>query len=488
MAGDDWKLSQNLTLNLGLTWSYYGQPANLFHDETLARESNPATAFFNPALPLSVRTFPETSAMKNSFGPSAGFAYSPQWGGFLTGNGKTVVRGGYRMLYDPAFYNIYLNIASAAPQVFLQTLTTNASSFPLPAVPTGPNVRALLSSALTPGVADPRTFAESTISPNFGPDRVHSWTLGVEREITKNSAFEARYSGNHGTNLFQSVDANPFIGTPTNPGLAQVFPSLVPAGVSPCLTTQQIGPGAGTDVGRVNCGEGSVRSRTNTSYSDYNALQLEFRTNNMFKQLTMRTGYTWSKTTDNVSEIFGTNTAGNNVAFAQNQFNFTTAEHGTSGLNIPQAWTIEFTEQLPFFRQQHGLVGHALGGWSISADYILASGQPFTAEQASLARSTDGAFKNGALTLPAFGNFYDNSFVASFVGADTARPFSGNPNANATTVGIMAGDACLGFLGIIPTAGNTNALCNTAVTPTTQLISLNAFNRPDWPPDRECHQ
>jgi hypothetical protein len=484
-AGDDWKITQNLTLNLGLTWSYYGQPANLFHDETLARESNSATAFFNPALPLSVRTFPEVGSIKNSFGPSAGFAYSPQWGGFITGHGKTVLRGGYRLLYDPAFYNIYLNIASAAPQVFLQTLTSTtaspAANFPLPAAPTGPNVRSLLNSALTKGVFDPRTFNQSTVSPNFSPDRVHSWTFGAEREITKNTAFEARYSGNRGTNLFQSIDGNPFVGTTANPGLLQAFPNLVPAGVSACTTTQQIGPGAGTDLGRVNCGTGAVRSRTNTSYSDYNALQVEFRANNMFKQLTMRTGYTWSKTTDNVSEIFGTNTAGNNVAFAQNQFNFTTAEHSTSGLNIPQAWTIEFTEQLPFFRQQHGLVGHVLGGWSFSADYILASGQPYTPEQASLARVTDGSFKNGSLILPAFGNFYDNNFVATFAGADTARPFSGNPNAPSTSVGITAGDACLGFLGIIPTATNTNSLCNTTITPVTQLISLNAFNGPTLP-------
>ena len=122
-AGDDWKVAQSLTLNLGVTWSYYGQPANLFNNITTARESNPATAFWNPALPLSVRTFPSFPTTKNSVGPSIGFAWAPQGGGMLTGGGKTVLRGGYRLLYDPPFYNIYLNMATSAPQVFLQTFT-----------------------------------------------------------------------------------------------------------------------------------------------------------------------------------------------------------------------------------------------------------------------------------------------------------------------------------------------------------------------------
>src|SRR5579884_1395190 len=478
-AGDDWKLSQNLTLNLGLTWSYYGQPANLFHDETLARESG-SGGFWNPNLPLSVRTFPELPAPKNSFGPSVGFAYSPQWDNFLTGHGKTVFRGGFRELYDPAFYNIYLNIASATPQVFNQSIA-GASTHPMPAVPTGPNVRNLLSPSLTPGVFDPRTFNESNVTNNFQPDRVYSWTFGVERQLGKNEVFEVRYAGNHGSNLFQSVDGNPFVGTATNPGLAQVFPNLLPAGVTGCTATQQLlAPGqAATDLGREFCGLGQLRTRTNTSYSDYHALQAEFRANNMFKQLTMRATYTFSKTTDNVSEIFGTNTAGNNVAFAQNPFNFTSAEHSLSGLNIPNAFTVNFTEQLPFFREQHGFVGHILGGWQFAADYIWASGQPYTVQQLADARISDAALTNtGGFSIPAFGNFYDNNFVAAFVGGvDSARAFVGSNNAPENTVGIFAGDYCMAFLGAVPAAGQTRtpAICNTANMAPTTLLSLNAL-------------
>src|SRR6478672_2201302 len=160
-GGDDWKIGRSLTVNLGLTWSYYGQPANLFNQITVPRESNPATALWNPALPLSVRTFPTFPAPKNSFGPAVGFAYSPQWGGFLTGHGKTTFRGGYRLLYDPPFYNIYINMSSASPAVFLQNLP-GASTHPLPSNITGPSIRGSVSSALTRGVFDPRQFNNTT--------------------------------------------------------------------------------------------------------------------------------------------------------------------------------------------------------------------------------------------------------------------------------------------------------------------------------------
>lgn len=478
--GDDWKIAQNLTLNLGLTYTYFGSPADLFHQITATRESNPATALWLQSLPQSVTTEPTVPAVKNSWGPSAGFAYNPGWGGFITGHGKTTIRGGYRLLYDPPFYNIFLNISSSAPETFLQTLTTattpSVTGNLLPGVPTGPNVRNALAPVITTNTFDPRTQNETTVSPNFGPDKTHEWTFGFERELSKNSAFEARYAGNHAVNLYQTVDGNPYLGTTAAPGLLQNFPQFVPNGSSltPCAATTQVGPGKGTDVGRVNCGLGIDRVRNNGAFSNYNSLQLQFRADNLFKQLTMRTSYTWSKNLDNTSEIFSTNAAGNTIFAAQNPFQPGGAEYSTSGIDFPNVWTILVTEQLPFFRAQHGAWGHLLGGWTISADYIVGSGQPYTpVQEFEEAIATDGLKVNGGA------NYYDSAWVNAFLGLDVARPFFGSPNAPANSVGIYAADACEGILGIIPTSTpkpTTPGMCNTNITAANTLLSMNSLN------------
>jgi len=461
-GGDDWKLTQNLTVQLGITWSYYGQPANLFNNVTVPRESNPATAFWaatepavgflNPgaAIPLSVRTVPLVPAPKNSFGPSVGFTYSPQWGGFLTGGpGKTTIRGGYRMLYDPPFYNIYLNVSTSAPEVFLQTFTgASLAGKPLLANPTGPNVRAQLAPSLQKGVFDPRTFAETHITPNFGPDKVHSWTLGMERELTKNSAIEVRYVGNHAYNLFQTLDGNPEIAN-----LQADFPNLVPAGQTPCPAAQAFNAVA---VGRTNCNDGINRTRANSGYSNYHAAQVEFRANNLFKQLTVRSSYTYSKTLDNVSEIFSTFGGGNSLFAAQNPANQITGpgEYSFSGLDYPHQWTILATETLPFYKDQKGLVGHIMGGWALSANYIIASGQRYSPVQIFEA------------TAAASRDYFDNGYIANFASVETAHAFLGNLSAPATSVGIYAGDACNLFDGgAAPTCG----------LPATTLLSQTAM-------------
>jgi len=457
--GDDFKVRNNLTLNLGITWSYYGQPANLFHDRTVAAAKS-STPLWNPALPLSVTTFPLIPAPKNSWGPSIGFAWTPGGGGrWLTGNGKTVVRGGYRLSYDPPFYNIYLNISSAAPNVLLNTLTgASATGNPLLADPTGPNVRTQLAGSLLTGVFDPRTFNETSITPNFGPQKTHEWRLSVQRELGATAVFEAAYVGNKGTNLFQSINGNPRID-----GLLAAYPDLVPAGLTPCTTpTSVLGPGqtasSHLELGRVSCDLGIVRRRTNTAYSDYHGLQLELRSTRLWKQLALKSSYTFSKTTDNASEIFANFAGGGSQAFSQSQVNYTGEEHGISGLDFRHNWTLSFYEDIPAYRSQQGVIGHILGGWAVSGTYYMASGQPYTPIQFAL---------NGA-------SYYDNAFASAFYGTvdQALRPFLGSLSAPVTSVGMFAGDIC----SVVTSGPNTDSLCgNPAITPTT-LVSFNGIN------------
>jgi hypothetical protein len=468
-VGDDWKATQHLTLNLGLTYTYYGQPANLFHNNDV-RQQTGSQPFWLPSLPSSVTEFPEIPAPKTSWGPGIGFAYAVGHGGRLLGENKTVLRGGYRLSYDPPFYNIYLNIASSAPQVLAQTIIPGAA---LPASPYGPAVRSELASSLQLGVNDPRNFNQTSVTPNFGPDRVHSWSFGIQRELGARAAAEVRYVGNHGENLFQSINGNPYVGCgdgiDPNTGLCfNLFPgsggvetqlpglkdaiaagvfssSLLPSGVTPCSATSgnAVVPNA---VGRENCNLGIERQRTNTSYSAYNGLQAELRTTNLFNQLTLKTNYTWSKTTDNASEIFGTFAGGGTLAFSQNPFNYTNGEHGLSGLDFPQTWAFSFNEAIPAFKGQHGIVGHAFGGWSVSGTYLLQSGQTYTPVEFF-----------SAYALSPY-DVSDQAFLGAFSsGSDTARPFLSNPHAPANAIGVYAADAC-------PLFGNP-VVCGVAPNP-----------------------
>lgn len=215
-------------------------------------------------------------------------------------------------------------------------------------------------------------------------------------------------------------------------------------------------------IGRLNCNEGILNQRTNTGYSNYNGLQVQFRATNLYKQLTMTANYTWSKTTDNVSEIFSTFGGGNSIAYSQNPLNFTSAENGLSGLNIPQNFSLNVYELLPFYRSQSGFVGHLLGGWGVSANYVLSSGEPYTPSQI-------------------FSNFFsggvggDEAFNTAFVNpsiTDTARPFLGSSSAPVNQVGIFAGDACTLFNPAPPAL----PISACGLSPT-QLISYNILNQ-----------
>ena len=240
----------------------------------------------------------------------------------------------------------------------------------------------------------------------------------------------------------------------------------MPAGLTPCPTggSQLSGPGSTVAEGRVHCDLGILRQRTNTGYSNYNALQTEFRANNLFKQLTVRAAYTFSKNLDNVSEIFSTFGGGNTTFTSQNPANINSpGEYSHSGLDYPHQASFIVTEQLPFLKEQHGAIGHILGGWALSANYVIASGQNYTPAQLFMASILNQVGANPGQ------NYYDSGFFGNFnSGVEAVRPFLGNLNAPATAVGVMAGDLCnILDSGTAPTC---------ALPPTT-LLSMTAIGQ-----------
>jgi outer membrane receptor protein involved in Fe transport len=82
---DDWRVKDNLTLNLGLRWEFYQQASNLLHDESVAQQtgSNP---LWDTSLPLSLTTVPKLPNQYHNFGPVVGFAWTPR----ILGNDQTV--------------------------------------------------------------------------------------------------------------------------------------------------------------------------------------------------------------------------------------------------------------------------------------------------------------------------------------------------------------------------------------------------------------
>jgi len=441
---DDWKVRDNLTLNLGVRYEFTGQPINDLNKLTTARESG-SSPLFNPALPLSARVVPHIAADKNNWAPRFGFAWTPRFGKKYLGEDATVIRGGYSIAYDPAFYNILLNISNSAPVTALITLGTGVlpssnSPFPFPSV-FGAQIRSQASaSGIVPvGKLDPRLLTQSRVASDFHSPYAEQFSLGVQRQINKNNVFELRYVGTHGVGLFQTVQRNPFIrnlvngfnaAVPTTTGNVTVafpsFASLLPSGLTPLVCADVAGTpdNEGACNGRL-LPRGRLSQRENTAQSTYNSLQTRYNGRFLNNALSASVSYTFSKTIDNASEIFADS---ENSVLAQNPFDYMRAERSVSNLNRPHAFAANFIYDVPFFKEQHGFVGHALGGWQLNSTYILTSGRPFTPSQ----------FENSTFLGAGLSYLPDTA-------GEPLRPFLTNASADPRRVGVSQIDAALMF-------------------------------------------
>ena len=364
---DDWKVSSRLTLNLGLRWSYFPSPTDsnntlnnfvpALFDRSKAPLLGPDGNFLAgqgqvPATYVNGLIFPQGSACTaaqaiapgvtcspygsrvnpNSnlnFGPRFGFAFNPY------GNGKTSLRGGFGTFFDRTLNGIWEQNAFSDPPL-VQSSTVNNTQFDQ--VLAGTNVVSLGPNPIT-----------STGNPTFKVPLYATYNLSVQRALTSSTVLEVAYVGSQGRHLLGEIDLN-----------------------QPTLAARAADPLAQVNAVRPYAGYSYFKSRIPVFTSNYNSLQVSLN-HRVTAGLTIGLAYTWSKNLSSQSTDRG---AANTDTYDLK------LDYGPTTLNTPHIFIANYVYTLPFLKEQHGVVGHTLGGWEVSGITSVETGQSASVTQA----------------------------------------------------------------------------------------------------------
>jgi hypothetical protein len=247
-AQDNWRMRNDLTINLGVRWQYYPAPyekngfqtgTNVDFEDLLAtRIANNAGGVSGfTAEPLLKYTLagsgnnadPMYKNDLNNFSPRVGFNYNPSFRdgvlGAIFGERKSAIRGGFSLVYDRpggavSFLqdqNSYLfdQVATAVIGASTNPRTnllndprfTSINTLPIsttPAVITNPFTPNVLSNGRPVGLENRNT--NYVASPNFEIPYAYQWSVGYQRELPGNMILDASYVGRRGKKLFALAD------------------------------------------------------------------------------------------------------------------------------------------------------------------------------------------------------------------------------------------------------------------------------------------
>jgi outer membrane receptor protein involved in Fe transport len=353
-AQDQWKITPNFTLTLGLRYEYPGDSFSYLKElnqRILAANNN------NPAYALT----PVPKVDKNNFMPRIGFNWNPRTSsegvlGFLTGGDKLVLRGGYSRTYDANYINLNLNIFGGFP--YLASVTFPAA-----------NAFVNVTTTTVPNVSNPNLLSRTVVDENFRSPSTDQFSLEAQRELTKDMVFTVGYIHTRGRGLFQTIDANPRQPCPfgVGPGFCNT------TGFNP-LTGQAIPNFVSVLAPRADTSRGIIRLRGNFAESDYHALQTSL-TKRLSQNISFGVNYTYSSFIDTASETFNPSTA--EVAVAQDSFDLQN-DRARSSFDRPHRLSGNVVYELPFFQEQRGALGRILGGFQFNSFFTIQSGAPFT--------------------------------------------------------------------------------------------------------------
>jgi hypothetical protein len=348
---DRWRVSELLTLTLGLRYENFGNPVNSVRTAAF-------TGLFNvdPVTLQGPYTQPSRAANdNNNFAPTIGIAFSPSFQhgflGAIFGDRKSVIRSGYQIGYDSFFNNIASNAATSSPNV---VATQNVAP-----TTTGASRGFANLSGLLPTTARPLSplDAQTLVDPNLVNPYYQRWSLGIQRELPGALIIDVSYIGSKGTKLYANEERNPQV-----PANLQITP-----------------PGfTGPTQGRFDNMQGSRVIRSNSGSSSYHAGQalVQRRIKN---DLRLTASYTYSKLIDNGSEIFASAGLSNSsLPIIPLIFGGERNERGVSLFDRTHRAVFTYIYDLPFMRDQRGALGRIAGGWQLSGITTFESGTPFT--------------------------------------------------------------------------------------------------------------
>ncbi|MBC8165137.1 MAG: hypothetical protein H7Y20_04590 [Bryobacteraceae bacterium] len=360
---DDWRVASHLTLNLGLRWELQGGLS----------EVNQLQSVIDPSLSSAIGNFgtgvlgafrndkPSVLANNNLVAPRLGFSWNP-------GGGRIVVRGGYGIYYDSLIFNGLQAGRYTPPTNYTGSLTAGDIG--------GANSLANLfagTSQLQAGGFGTRPNLGSLVSslPDLRNPYSQHFSLGSQARILPNLVLDLAYVGTRGVAL-----------TTYGPGN-----SVNPARrIAPAFSVEEETARLSQFVAAATAVNGAGNTRLDPRFNDvsllrdngsssYHSLQVGLQ-KSYSAGLQFQMSYTWSKSIDNASDYSPGQTT-NDRSFAQNQFDYR-AERGLSSYDIPHRITLSHVWQLPFMRQQRGLAGRVLGGWTFASINQWQNGIPFT--------------------------------------------------------------------------------------------------------------
>jgi hypothetical protein len=425
---DDWKVSNRLTLNLGLRYDFYGLPVEKygrlvnfipeqFRNGTLASPAQPPNGFVqagNAVNPLPGVPTVEDSLVpndKNNFAPRVGFAYR------VNESGTLAVRGGYGVYYDRVstryantqLFNFpYLGLGVGV----FRPLATPFAAVPQPgAFP----VNATVPSPLAPlGILISGVY----VDPNLRTPYVQQYNANVQWEFARDFLLEAGYVGSKGTKLLQLLTINQPIYNPSTNTFAAPFAPFVSAQKNATGGLQQV---------------------QTSSNSHYDSLQLSV-TKRFSRGLQLLSAYTFGKSID----YYSGGTINELVSTPGDQRDWK-SNRGRSDFDRTHRFVTSFVYDLPSLVSNSSASRWLLNDWGVNGIATFQTGLPFsviqapdnnTIQRANLRPGFTGGIEGSGRTQDRLAQYFNvNAFAPSTLTGgffDRNAPF-GNTGRNILT-------------------------------------------------------